>query len=891
MLEPLPNIDPNQPIAVDVETCDPELKFSAPGFISKVGFVAGIAVAVKDASYYIPINHKKGENYDQKEVVEWLNKILSGNTEKIFHNAQYDVGWLNYIGVKLHGRLFDTMLAAPLLNENRFAYTLDSLGKIYCGEGKFEEALKMAVADEFNKVRTRKTIIRLKENSPCNGYKPFDEAKMRVTQHYELWPDEVKSRYTVIGHEKSKSGQEIFLVPHKRQNDIKGLLWACDPEAMGTYPIQDVELTFRLYEIFKEELEKENLTKLMALENDLIPVLLEMRLYGVRIDMPQAIVLDKKYTAELNKLQKHLNTLAGFEVDVNIDDDLIKICNKFHLKYVKTAKGNPSFKAEVVPKDDMGIFQTVLKIRNYMKARDTYIRGYIFGSTLDGWLHGQYNQLKSDDGGTITGRLSSSCIAEGTPVALPGGYKNIEDIEPGEQVYCYREDGTVTISEVLNKFDKGIKPCVELKWQSSGNGQTGSLICTPDHLIKTKREGWVPAGKLKRYDKMYHLYSADCYVETKARPVGDRHVWDIEVREHHNFIAGEICVHNCPNMQNLPNPKLSQIGVDIRGLFLPDNENEKWLSMDYSGQEPRMLVHTVLALQKQRETTKRGMFTEESELVPGVSIAMRPEFRGRQADFHTAVATICMEKEFEAEGKTATPEELKAAAKAFRPKAKSIGLGVMYGSGACKVAEEMTKKGFPMSVDDATVVRNNLYEAVPFLKYLSDFLMTIAKTRGYILTILNRRGRFDLWECPVYDKEEAEVIGTANYGFKSRQDALDWRNANIDEFKSIKPPQRAGTYKALNKYIQGSSADQTKTAMLHLYTKGDLSLNTLDIFYRRIPNYQPPKIKIQVHDEINMSITEKESIKQYQDLMEHCIPLMVEVVADPVVCNKWSEAK
>ena len=755
MLEPLPNIDPNQPIAVDVETCDPELKFSAPGFISKVGFVAGIAVAVKDASYYIPINHKKGENYDQEEVVEWLNKILSGNTEKIFHNAQYDVGWLNYIGVKLHGRLFDTMLAAPLLNENRFAYTLDSLGKIYCGEGKFEEALKMAVADEFNKVRTRKTIIRLKENSPCNGYKPFDEAKMRVTQHYELWPDEVKSRYTVVGHEKSKSGQEIFLVPHKRQNDIKGLLWACDPEAMGTYPIQDVELTFRLYEIFKEELEKENLTKLMALENDLIPVLLEMRLYGVRIDMPQAIVLDKKYTAELNKLQKHLNTLAGFEVDVNIDNDLIKICNKFHLKYAKTAKGNPSFKAEVVPKDDMGIFQTVLKIRNYMKARDTYIRGYIFGSTLDGWLHGQYNQLKSDDGGTITGRLSSSN----------------------------------------------------------------------------------------------------------------------------------------PNMQNLPNPKSSQIGVDIRGLFLPDNKDEKWLSMDYSGQEPRMLVHTVLALQKQRETTKRGMFTEESELVPGVSIAMRPEFRGRQADFHTAVATICMEKEFEAEGKTPAPEELKAAAKAFRPKAKSIGLGVMYGSGARKVAEEMTKKGFPMSVEDATVVRNNLYEAVPFLKYLSDFLMTIAKTRGYILTILNRRGRFDLWECPVYDKEEAEVIGTSNYGFKSRQDALDWRNANIDEFKSIKPPQRAGTYKALNKYIQGSSADQTKTAMLHLYTKGDLSLNTLDIFYRRIPNYQPPKIKIQVHDEINMSITEKENIKQYQDLMEHCIPLMVEVVADPVVCNKWSEAK
>lgn len=885
----LPKINPNQPIAIDLETCDPELKFTAPGYISNVGFVAGIAVCAEEGAWYIPIGHIKGDNYDKQEVVDWLNEICSADTEKIFHNAQYDVGWLYAMGVQLHGSIFDTMLAAPLLNENRYSYTLDSLGKEYCGEGKFEEALRMAVADEFNQVRTRKAIIRLKEDVSIKGYAPFVNAKKRESQFYELWPKEVQDRYDVLGYKKSKNGQEKFLVPTKRQADVKALLWAVDPEDMGTYPIQDVVLTYQLYKIFKKELANEKLTKLMALESEVIPTLMEMRMKGVRIDMEKAVQLDRKYDRKLKELQKKLDEICGFSVDINTDDSLIAICKKFNLKYALTAKGNPCFSSEKVPKDPYGVFDMVLEMRTYLKARDTYIRGYIFGSTLNGWLHGQYNQLKSDEGGTVTGRLSSSCIAEGTPVALPGGYKNIEDIEPGDQVYCYREDGTVTISEVLNKFDKGIKPCVELKWQSSGNGQTRSLICTPDHLIKTKRGGWVPAGKLKRYDKMYHLKRADCYVETKARPVGDRHVWDIEVRDHHNFIAGEICVHNCPNMQNLPNPK-SEMGRDIRGLFLPDTDEEKWLSMDYSGQEPKMLVHTVIAVEKKYGCIAIG----QKHHVPGVEIAMQDRFRGRSADFHSAVAYICVEEEKKLEGIVLAdePEEQQAKeVKAFRPKAKSIGLGVMYGSGNKKVAEEMTKKGFPMTTEDAANIRENIYKGVPFLDFINRQLMAKARTRGYIKTILGRRGRFDLWEVPVYDNEEKKLIGSKNFGFKTRQEAYKWKDENKENYESLGTPTRAMTYKALNKYIQGSSADQTKTAMVHLYKKGDLSLNVLDIFYRRIKDYEPPKFKTQVHDEVNLSIKPNEDVQQYQYIMEHCIPLEVEVVADPVICDNWAEAK
>lgn len=757
----LPVINPNQNITIDLETCDYELKHTSPGFISGVGFVAGIAIAAEEGSWYIPIRHAKGDNYDEQEVVRWLNKVLSANTEKEFHNAQYDLGWLKWLGVTVKGRIFDTMIAAPLLDENRYSYSLDSLGKDYLGEGKREEALKLSVVAEFQDVKTYKRRIRLRQE--CYGYQPYQEALERVCPLFDLMPECVQEHYDVLGFVTSKTGQERYKVP-STADAIKGLMWAVDPAEMGSYPKQDVDLTRKLAALFRKELIKQDLyvpnyvwgetTKewtsetppVANLEMELVPVLLEMRTHGVKVDVQKAIELDKKYTKVLNKCAKELQKLSGKKVfEPTINADLIELFEKYDLPIAYTDKDNVSFSEENLPKDHP-VGDALREFRKYTKARDTYVRGYIFGKSLGGRLHGQYNQLKADDGGTITGRLSASN----------------------------------------------------------------------------------------------------------------------------------------PNLQNLPNPQKDsgerQIGKEIRSLFLPD-DGDIWLCADYSGQEPRMLVHTALQI--------AALFGDR--YMPGVELARTEEFRGRKSDFHTAVATFCRRADFLMQHKPTDTPEFKQAIKEFRYSAKKIGLGTMYGSGPAKIAEGMKKDGVEITVEEAKHVREQVFEHVPFLKACMDFFMNRAKSKGYILTVLKRRGRFAHYECPVFDKEQRKELKGKTY-FTNRQDAIDFYNKNRLKYDKLGRPQIAGTYKALNKRIQGSSADQTKVAMVHLYKRNQLEINSLDVFYRNC-QFQPPKMIVQVHDEINVSLRRNEKAQWYQDIMENCLPLYVETVAEPGLGPNWAEAK
>ena len=163
-------------VAIDLETCDTDLKKMGPGWPRKVGDVIGIAISSGDFTAYYPIAHEGGGNMDRSIIIEYIKEICEDESiQKVFHNAQYDIGWLSVLNIEVKGYIHDTMIAAALLNENRYSFTLNSMVSEYLGEFKNESLLK-AKAEELG-IDPKAEMYKL----PAEFVGEYAEADARLT--------------------------------------------------------------------------------------------------------------------------------------------------------------------------------------------------------------------------------------------------------------------------------------------------------------------------------------------------------------------------------------------------------------------------------------------------------------------------------------------------------------------------------------------------------------------------------------------------------------------------------------------------------------------------------------------------------------------------------------
>ncbi len=79
-------------------------------------------------AYYIPIDHTFADNLNLTEVRDIMSKFLKDKLV-IGHNFKYDIHVLTNHGFKISNKLFDTMLAAYLLDPGKNEYSLDECAK------------------------------------------------------------------------------------------------------------------------------------------------------------------------------------------------------------------------------------------------------------------------------------------------------------------------------------------------------------------------------------------------------------------------------------------------------------------------------------------------------------------------------------------------------------------------------------------------------------------------------------------------------------------------------------------------------------------------------------------------------------------------------------------
>ena len=190
--------------------------------------------------------------------------------------------------------------------------------------------------------------------------------------------------------------------------DPKKDLWRLPPMFVGQYAERDAEVTLKLWQRLHRELHDQELIDIFRLETQLFPCLIEMRFKGVRVDLEKAHKIKKNLMEREQKILNKIKELTGLEVEIMAARSIAKAFDKLKLPYDRTAKSNePSFTKNFLQNHPHELAQSIADAREINKAHTTFIDS-ITKHAHNGRIHADINQIRSDQGGTVTGRFSMS---------------------------------------------------------------------------------------------------------------------------------------------------------------------------------------------------------------------------------------------------------------------------------------------------------------------------------------------------------------------------------------------------------------------------------------------------------------------------------------------------
>ena len=191
--------------------------------------------------------------------------------------------------------------------------------------------------------------------------------------------------------------------------------WGIDPKSemyklpamyVGSYAEKDAELTLELFKVLTKEIEFQKLQPIFKLETDLFPCLIDMKFKGVRVDIDQANKLKQQLLSQEQGILIEIKKQTGIEPQIWAARSISKVFDKLGLHYERTEKSlAPSFTKNFLQEHKHPIVQMIAKAREINKAHTTFI-DTILRFEHKGRIHADINPIRSDQGGTVTGRFS-----------------------------------------------------------------------------------------------------------------------------------------------------------------------------------------------------------------------------------------------------------------------------------------------------------------------------------------------------------------------------------------------------------------------------------------------------------------------------------------------------
>jgi DNA polymerase I-like protein with 3'-5' exonuclease and polymerase domains len=260
--------------------------------------------------------------------------------------------------------------------------------------------------------------------------------------------------------------------------------WGLDPKAemyklpamyVGEYAEKDAELTLALWQELKKEIEHQELHSIVSLEQRVFPCLVDMKWKGVRVDLNQLEILEKKLKTTYSDCVERVKKATGIFPEIWAAKSIAKVCDGLGIKYERTEKTNaPSFTKNYLSKHKNPVIRSIAAARQADKLRNTFLES-IKNYVVNGRIHADIHQLKGDQGGTVTGRLSYSHpnlqqLPNYTNIGM--GIRSIFIPEEGCEWGCFdysqqeprlvvhfalRTPGITGVSEIAEKYHKGVE--------------------------------------------------------------------------------------------------------------------------------------------------------------------------------------------------------------------------------------------------------------------------------------------------------------------------------------------------------------------------------------------------------------------------------------------------
>ena len=190
--------------------------------------------------------------------------------------------------------------------------------------------------------------------------------------------------------------------------DPKKDMWRLPALFVGQYAERDAESTLKLWQRLNMEMHNQELMDVFNLETKLFPCLVDMRFKGVRVDLEKADKIKKNLMVQENKIINKIKDLTGIDVEIHAARSIAKAFDKLKLPYDRTEKSDePSFTKNFLQNHPHELARSIADAREINKAHTTFIDS-ITKHAVNGRIHADINQIRSDDGGTVTGRFSMS---------------------------------------------------------------------------------------------------------------------------------------------------------------------------------------------------------------------------------------------------------------------------------------------------------------------------------------------------------------------------------------------------------------------------------------------------------------------------------------------------